>query len=81
MLCGSLVVRVLRVFSHGVTSRFIARHSEELSSGGARDGGWFGIAELYGSDDGVKDLPGGPNLGGPQAALPTGKKERRRKRG
>eukprot|EP00615_Pteridomonas_danica_P012967 CAMPEP_0114335576 /NCGR_PEP_ID=MMETSP0101-20121206/5142_1 /TAXON_ID=38822 ORGANISM="Pteridomonas danica, Strain PT" /NCGR_SAMPLE_ID=MMETSP0101 /ASSEMBLY_ACC=CAM_ASM_000211 /LENGTH=144 /DNA_ID=CAMNT_0001467231 /DNA_START=161 /DNA_END=595 /DNA_ORIENTATION=- len=55
--------------------------SEEMSSGGARDGGWFSFAQTYGGDDGIKDLPGGPNLTQqPIAALPSGKKPRRQKK-
>jgi hypothetical protein len=70
---GPVITRQMR--------RELKKVSEEMSSGGARDGGWFSFAKLYGQDDGVKDLPGGPDLSSqPQAQLPSGKKPRRQKR-
>jgi hypothetical protein len=61
--------------------RELQKVSKEMASGGVRDGGWFGFAQQYGDDDGVKDLPGGPDLGGkPRQALPSGLKPRRQKK-
>jgi hypothetical protein len=61
--------------------RELKRVTEEMSSGGARDGGWFGLAQKYGDDDGVKQLPGGPDITNqPPGQLPSGLKPRRIKR-
>eukprot|EP00620_Florenciella_sp_RCC1587_P019518 CAMPEP_0182563916 /NCGR_PEP_ID=MMETSP1324-20130603/5967_1 /TAXON_ID=236786 /ORGANISM="Florenciella sp., Strain RCC1587" /LENGTH=57 /DNA_ID=CAMNT_0024777247 /DNA_START=21 /DNA_END=194 /DNA_ORIENTATION=+ len=49
-----------------------------MAAGGGRDGGWMMFAKLYGNDDGVMDIAGGPNIAG-QQALPSGKKPRRRR--
>lgn len=69
---GPIITRQMR--------RELKKVSEEMSSGGARDGGWFSFAKLYGDDDGVMDIPGGPDLSKPQVALPSGKKPRRQKK-
>ena len=50
---------------------------DEMASGGARDGGWFALAAQYGDDDGIQDLPGGPNFAKPQLQVESGKKKRR----
>ena len=60
--------------------RELRKIRDEMASGGARDGGWFALAAQYGDDDGVQDLPGGPNFSGPQLQLDDGKKKRRRRK-
>jgi len=61
--------------------RELKKVSEQMASGGVRDGGWFGFAQQYGGDDGVRDLPGGPDLkAGPQLQLADGKKPRRKRK-
>jgi len=70
---GPLLTREMR--------RELKKVSEEMNSGGVRDGGMFMMAQMYGGDDGIKDLPGGPNLNGaPMAQLASGLKQRRKKK-
>jgi hypothetical protein len=61
--------------------RELKKVSEEMSSGGVRDGGMFMMAQMYGGDDGIKELPGGPNLrSNDMKALPDGRKPRRQRK-
>jgi hypothetical protein len=61
--------------------RELKRVTEEMASGGVRDGGMFMMAQMYGGDDGIKDLGGGINLkGAPVAQLGDGLKPRRKRK-
>lgn len=69
---GPLLTREMR--------RELKRVSEEMASGGVRDGGMFMMAQMYGNDDGMKDLAGGPDLNRPMVALADGRKPRRQRK-
>ncbi len=62
--------------------RELKKIAQEMSAGGARDGGLFALAEMLGEDDGTKAIPGAPATSDAASRPPlqltaTGRKVRR----